>query len=82
MLDDSIANGKYHCTAGPFMLLQVLKDAACKHPDFVATNLGPGVLEAFNFQSRLWAAKHPGKPMPKGEHSILPLLNLEGVLHK
>lgn len=49
--------------------LQVLKGAAEKFPDFVASNLAAGVLEAFDFQSRLWAAKHPGQPLPKGEQT-------------
>jgi hypothetical protein len=50
--------------------MQVLKNASEKFPDFVASNLAPGVLEAFNFQSRLWAAKHSGQPLPKGEATV------------
>jgi hypothetical protein len=43
-----------------------LKTAADKYSDFVAGQLAPGVVEAYQFQSRLWAAKHPGQPLPKG----------------
>eukprot|EP00775_Hariotina_reticulata_P010526 gene10526-10686_t len=45
---------------------RVLKTAADKYSDFVAGQLAPGVIEAYQFQSRLWAAKHPGQPLPKG----------------
>jgi hypothetical protein len=55
---------------------QVLKGVAATFPDFVVSNLGQGVTEAFDFQSRLWAAKHPGQPLPKGKQSQPPHLQL------
>lgn len=63
------AGCKHH--VGLFCLLQVLKVTAEKFPDFVSSNLAPGVLEAFEFQSRLWSAKHPGQPLPKGEADLM-----------
>jgi hypothetical protein len=54
------------------LCFQVLKGVAATFPDFVVSNLGQGVTEAFDFQSRLWAAKHPGQPLPKGKHGKQP----------
>lgn len=56
-----------YCTVGLLFVLQVLKATAEKFPDFVSSNLAPGVMEAFEFHSRLWSAKHPGQPLPKGK---------------
>lgn len=46
---------------------QALRSAAEKYTEYVLNQLAPGVSEAFNFQSRLWNAKHPGQPLPKSE---------------
>ena len=48
-------------------VLQVLKGAAEKYADFVGSGVSEGVTEAFTFHKRLWLAKHPGQPLPRGE---------------
>jgi hypothetical protein len=49
----------------------VLKGAAEKYADFVGSGVSEGVTEAFAFHKRLWLAKHPGQPLPRGEEREL-----------
>lgn len=66
LLAHAVLSLLYCCNCPPPQTKQVLKSASDKYTEYVAQQLPQGVLEAFSFQSRLWEAKHPGQPLPRG----------------